>query len=123
LYDTFCKLFKKLAIRLHPDKLSNMDLAKDEKKEMLQMFTKAKAALEEKRYFVLIDYAEKLKIPLPKNYRQQTRWMKKELEIARTKIGTQMRSYNYMFAEADTDEARDELIRQFIHQLFGEKIQ
>tara|TARA_R110002020_G_scaffold73792_1_gene189273 strand:- start:212 stop:892 length:681 start_codon:yes stop_codon:yes gene_type:complete len=118
MYDLFSKLFKKLAIRLHPDKLNLMDLTEEEKDGMLNMFTKAKTALEERRYFILIDYAEKLRIALPKNYKQQTRWMKKELEIMRGKIGGQMRSYNYMFAETDTMEEKDLLIRQFLQHLF-----
>ena len=118
MYDIFSKLFKKLALHLHPDKLANMDLTEEEKNDMLNMFTKAKAALEERRYFILIDYAERLKVPLPKNYKQQTRWMKRELEVVRGKIGGEMRSYNYLFAEADSDEAKDNLIRQFIQQLF-----
>ncbi len=118
MYDIFSKLFKKLAIHLHPDKLANMDLTEEEKNDMLNMFTKAKAALEERRYFLLIDYAEKLKVPLPKNYKQQIRWMKKEVELVRGKIGGEMRSYNYLFAETDSDEARDNLIKQFIQQLF-----
>ena len=122
MYEIFSKLFKRLALKLHPDKLSTA-LTQDEKDDMLKMFTKAKAALEENRYFILIDYAEKLKIPLPKNYRQQIRWMKKEQEIVRQKIGKQMRSYNYMFAETESDEDKDNLIKQFIQQLFGETIE
>ena len=118
MYDIFSKLFKKLALHLHPDKLTNRNLTEEEKNDMLNMFTKARNALEERRYFILIDYAEKLKVPLPKNYKQQTRWMKKEIEMVRGKIGGEMRSYNYLFSEADSDEAKDNLIKQFIHQLF-----
>ena len=44
--------------------------------------------------------------------------MKKELEAVRGAIGDEMRSYNYLFAEADSEEVRDNLIRQFIQQLF-----
>jgi hypothetical protein len=118
MYSIFSKLFKKLAIHLHPDKLAIMDLTEDEKNDMLNMFTKAKDALEERRYFVLVDYAEKLKVPLPKNYKQQTRWMKRELDTVRARVGNEMRSYNYMFAETESDEAKDMLIRHFIQQLF-----
>tara|TARA_R110000824_G_scaffold92217_2_gene223846 strand:+ start:3208 stop:3891 length:684 start_codon:yes stop_codon:yes gene_type:complete len=118
MHDIFSKLFKKLAIQLHPDKINTMDLTDEQQADMLKMFTTARSALDERRYFILIDYAEKLKIPLPKNYRQQIRWMKRELETVRTSIGEQMRTYNYMFAEADSEEARDDLMKQFIQQLF-----
>jgi len=118
MHEIFSKLFKKLALQIHPDKINIMDLTDERRNDMLNMFTKARSALDERRYFILIDYAEKLGIPLPKNYSQQIRWMKKELEAVRGTIGDHMRTYNYMFAEADTDEAKDKLIRQFIQQLF-----
>lgn len=119
MYDIFSKLFKKLALHIHPDKLNHSSLTQEEKDDMLNMFTKARAALEEHRYFVLLNYAEKLNIPLPKNYKQQQRWMKKEVVMVRDKIADQMKSYNYMFADSDTDQQRDKLIRQFIQQLFN----
>ena len=118
MHEIFSKLFKKLALQLHPDKLATRDLTEEQKNDMLQMFTKARSALDEKRYFILIDYAEKLGVPLPKNYRQQTRWMKREVTTIRERIGNEMRSYNYMFAEADSDDQRDTLIAQFLQQLF-----
>ena len=122
MHEIFSKLFKKLAVQLHPDKLANTNLTQQQKDEMLKMFTNAKEALEEKKYFVLIDYAEKLNIPLPKNYKQQVRWMKKELDIVRGTIGNKTRSYNYMFSECDTEQQKDILVRQFVYQLFGETI-
>jgi uncharacterized protein Yka (UPF0111/DUF47 family) len=86
------------------------------------MFTKAKTALEEAQYFLLIDYAEKLRIPLPKNYRQQVKWMKREADVLQNLIATQMQSYNYMFADREDVVSKDNLIKQFIFQLFGERI-
>ena len=117
--ETFSKLFKKLALQLHPDRLISKNLEQEELEEKSAMFTKARDALDEKRYFVLIDYAEQLGIPLPKNYKQQTRWMKEEIEIIRSKVTEATKSYNYMFAECDTDEERDRLIHRFLTQLFG----
>ena len=55
MHEIFSKLFRKIAFLLHPDKVNSRDLSDDEKKEMLNMFTKVKEALEEKRYFVLLD--------------------------------------------------------------------
>jgi hypothetical protein len=98
------------------------DLTDEEKKEYEIMFTKAKTALEESQYFLLIDYAEKLKVPLPKNYRQQLKWMKREIDVLQNLITTQMQSYNYMFAERDDIVDKDNLVKQFIFQLFGERI-
>ena len=77
-----------------------------------------KEALEEKRYFVLLDCADKYKIPLPKNYKQQTRWMRKEIDMVNHSIDGKTNSYNYLFAECESDEARDSLIHRFMQQVF-----
>ena len=123
VHEVFAKLFKKLAQKLHPDKVANdPKLTDEEKKEYTALFTKASTALEEQQYFLLIDYAEKLKVPLPKNYKQQIKWMKREIEVLERLITTQMRSYNYMFAERDNIVDKDNLIKQFIYQVFGETI-
>ena len=83
MHEIFSKLFRKLAMHLHPDRVVNLDLTQDEKDDMIKAFTESKTALEERRYFILIDYAEKHNVPLPKNYSQQTRWMLKEKELVR----------------------------------------
>jgi hypothetical protein len=118
MHEIFSKLFRKIAFLLHPDKVNSRDLSDDEKKEMLNMFTKVKEALEEKRYFVLLDCADKYKIPLPKNYKQQTRWMRKEIDMVNHSIDGKTSSYNYLFAECETDEARDSLVHRFMQQVF-----
>ena len=74
---------------------------------------------EERDYFILIDIAEKLDIPLPKNYDQQTRWMKNQLQEIAVKLRREKTTYNYLFTEKETKEERDNLIRQFVNQLFG----
>jgi len=122
MHEVFTKLFKRLAQKLHPDKVETADLTEEEKREYEAMFTKAKTALEEAQYFLLIDYAEKLRIPLPKNYRQQVKWMKREADVLQNLIATQMQSYNYMFADREDVVSKDNLIKQFIFQLFGERI-
>ena len=118
IHNIFSKLFKKLAVVLHPDKLNNKDLTDEEKNDMLEMFNKAKWALEERKYFLLVDYAEKLKIPLPENYKEQIFWMKEELTTVQEKIKKEVMSYNYLFSEAETAELKDKLIEQFLEQLF-----
>ena len=45
--------------------------------------------------------------------------MLKEKELVRGKLETKLASYNYMFAEAETNEAKDNLIKQFMKQIFN----
>jgi len=122
IHTSFSKLFKRLAVVIHPDKLNNQNLTSSEKSDMLDMFTKARSALEERKYFVLVDYAEKLKIPLPANYTEQVEWMRGELLDIEKKIDREMRSYNYLFSETDSEQSKDSLIKQFIEQLFQIKL-
>jgi len=119
MHDIFSKLFRKLATILHPDKLANSKYDEDRKEELKLMFTKAKTALEDRKYFILIDYAERLNIPTPKNYKQQIKWMKTEIDLVRSEIAAITRTYNYSFAEAETEEQKDNLIRKFMTQVFG----
>jgi len=120
VHDIFIKLFKKIATIVHPDKLeNNNDFSKREKKKLSEMFKKAASALEGKRYFVLLDIAEELELDPPKNYEQQSRWIKKELLKEKSTLASKKMSYNYMFSELETDEQRDTLMRKFLNQLFG----
>ena len=53
----------------------------DEEKELrAKHFVEANEALDQKRYYALIDIAERYAVSTPRNYKQQTRWMKREEE-------------------------------------------
>lgn len=121
LHDIFNKLFRKIAMRLHPDKIDR-ELSAAEKEVKSQRFKEAKDALDERRYFILLQIADEHGIKIPRNYRQQSRWMKKEIEKIKLEIQKRKSTYNYLFAEAETDNEKDTVIRQFMKQLFGIKI-
>jgi|TARA_R110000824_G_scaffold387069_1_gene582227 hypothetical protein len=118
IHDIFSRLLKKIAVVIHPDKLSK-ELPESERIRLTKLFQHVILSLEKRKYFVLLEVAEQLEIDLPKNYMQQIRWLKKEIEIVRTQNDSEQRTYNYMFGEAESDEERDRIIRQFIQQLFG----
>ena len=121
IHESFNKLFKRLAMKIHPDKLAPT-LNAEERATQTRMFKEAIAALEKRQYFVLIDMAEKLKIAQPKNYRQQNRWMKKEINKIRVHIKKQKTTYNYGFSECETSAEQDRLVKRFIYELFGIKL-
>ena len=118
LHDSFRKVFLKLAMVLHPDKIDD-SLSDIEKDERRAMFQKVKDAFEERHYFILLDCASKYNIALPKNYEQQVKWMKQEIFDMENDIGRQKVTYNYSFAECETDDQRDALVRKFLRQVFG----
>ena len=120
LHDAFRKVFLKLALQLHPDKIDYF-LPENEIEEKKKTFQIVKDAFEKRKYFILLDYAEKYNITVPKNYQQQLKWMKQEIFTLEKEIERQKITYNYSFAECDTDEQRDTLIEKFLKQVFGEK--
>ena len=119
IHNSFSKLFKNIALKVHPDKIDPLKHDFDQRRKMNEDFKRANRALKEREYFILIEIAERLDIPLPKNYDQQTRWMKSEADKINMQIINEKNTYNYAFAEAETDDQRDQVIRKFIKQLFG----
>lgn len=117
IHDIFKRLFKKLAVHLHPDRV--MGLTEQEREDRLEMFKEAKQALDEERYFFLLDLSDRFKIRLPKNYRQQTRWMKNKIKQLDQKIKAQQGTYNFAYAECETEEEKERLIKAFLKQLYG----
>ena len=118
IHDVFNKLFKKIALFLHPDRLGS-EISEEQKGEYLLMFNEAKESLEQKKYFVLLELAEKFGVAAPKNYEQQIRWMKKSLGALTLKVEEKKTTYNYLFSECETRDEKDEIVKKFIRQLFG----
>jgi hypothetical protein len=122
LHALFKKVFKKIALRLHPDKVENFFADNSGKHQMTEDFNRASKALEEKRYYILIEVAERYNISLPRKYDIQNRWFKHKIKQSQKNIQQQQLSYNYLFAECETDEQRDRLMKHFLKQMFGSKI-
>jgi hypothetical protein len=118
LHEDFHKLFKKLALQLHPDRIENYTADNEHKRKLAMDFTFAKNALDKKDYFKLIQLAKKYNIYIPENYTLQLRWFRKERDSLRNNIEQIKTTYNYKFAECETDEQKDNLIKQFIWHLF-----
>ena len=59
LHSEFNKLFKKLALLLHPDRIENHTSDEEYKRKLAADFSKARQSLEKKRYFELIKAAAK----------------------------------------------------------------
>ena len=116
--DSFNKLFRRLAMKLHPDKMIG-SVTIEQGIENLRLFHEAKEALEDRKYFILLDLAERFGITQSRNYKQQTRWMKKESSHLSDMIAREKDTYNYLFADCETDEQKDAVVKRFLFQLFG----
>tara|TARA_Y100001937_G_C7009416_1_gene280244 strand:+ start:73 stop:783 length:711 start_codon:yes stop_codon:yes gene_type:complete len=122
IHDAFTKLFKKIALVIHPDKIDK-NLPDDEIKLRVSMFTDALESLENKKYYILLDIAERFNVTTPKNYDLQTRWMKRESDSVSANIAEVKNTYNYLFGVSETDEEKENLIRKFLQQLFRMSVQ
>lgn len=122
LHEAFNKLFKKIAMEIHPDKLNVYDYDFMERQERSRDFIEANRALAEKQYFTLIEKAQKYEISIPRNYSQQNRWMKREIKKIKQQINLEKQTYNYAFSEAETEEERVQIIQNFTEQMFGRRL-
>lgn len=120
--ESFRKLFKQLALKLHPDKITGA-VTIEQGMENLRLFQEAQSALREKRYFVLLDLADRYNITQSRNYKQQVRWMKKESQNLSSKIQASKSTYNYLYSECETEEQQEALVKKFIAHLFNIYVQ
>ena len=122
IHEAFSKLFKQIALKIHPDKISK-DVPELQRRSFTSMFQDANKSFESKKYYVLLEIAESLGISTPKNYALQTRWMKRENAVVMDNISVEKSTYNFLFSEAETDEEKDLLIRKFMFHLFRVQVQ
>ena len=113
---TFKDLFKKLALNLHPDRAQG--LTAEEREVRLSMFKDAKQALDNGDYFLLLEMSERFNIRIPKNFKQQTRWMKARIKQLDQEIRTQKHTYNYIFSECETESEKAKIVKNFLRQIF-----
>ena len=116
MHKTFKDLFKKLALNLHPDRANG--LTAEEREVRLSMFKDAKEALDQGDYFLLLEMSERFNIRIPKNFKQQTRWMKARIKQLDQEINTQKHTYNYIFSECEAEDEKAKLVKNFLRQIF-----
>ena len=116
MHRVFRDLFKKLALHLHPDRAQG--LTADERQDRLSMFKDAKQALDAGEYFLLLEMSERFNIRIPKNFKQQTRWMKARTKQIDQEIQAQKHTYNYVFSECETEEEKVKIVKNFLRQIF-----
>jgi hypothetical protein len=116
MHKVFKDLFKKIVLHLHPDRLQH--LTEEERQVRLNMFKEARRSIDDRNYFKLLEISELFNIKMPKNYKQQTRWMKGRIKELEREIAREKNSYNYLISEAETQERKDELYKNFLRQIF-----
>tara|TARA_Y100000593_G_scaffold79438_1_gene147914 strand:+ start:6501 stop:7139 length:639 start_codon:yes stop_codon:yes gene_type:complete len=113
----FDKIYREIAKEIHPDKLSKL-LSLSEANEKEEMFKKASGAMNKEDWGILLEIADRLNIK-PKNFDGMAEEIKKEIKRLKNLIENNEKMFSWAFINADSDEERDQVIRNFLSQLFG----
>ena len=115
------KLFRKIAIMTHPDKLTKLDDYERERKTKL--FLKAREAAEAGKWFALVETAKELGIKTPKPDEEQLGLLENESENVDKEIKDIEATYAWLMYTLNTDEQRKLLMTTYLKVLgvhFGE---
>lgn len=111
----FSKLFRKIALHIHPDRV--MNLPETEQNERMEDFNLAKTNLDKGEYVVLFQIAKKYKVPIEKDYKKHSKWMKNQIELYELLIHEQLQTYGYAYSECETEEEKVLLFEKFINNI------
>ncbi len=109
------KLFRKIAIMTHPDKLTKLDDYERERKT--ELFLKAREAAEAGKWFALVETANALDIQTPKPDEEQIGLLNSESEIIDKDIENIEASYAWIMYNLETDEQRKLLMTTYLKVL------
>jgi len=106
------KLFKKIAMICHPDKLTLM--SEDEREEKTRLFIKAQIEAKQGNFYQLNSIAMELGIDLPQTKESYLKMLKRESESVKRKIEDISGTYAWAWCEEETEEGKQELIKRYI---------
>jgi len=106
------KLFKKIALESHPDRLNNK--SQFEKKFKQDLFDKAHKAMQEDDYFSLTEIAEKLDIEIPGPHKKHV----DNLEVTRKRLKQEIsklkKTYIWTWYFEENEESKEKIIEKYL---------
>jgi hypothetical protein len=116
------KIYKSVALSLHPDRLDNMGLSEEEYRKKESDFKTVAQSMEQGDWGTLIEASEELNIK-PKLSKELFRELEKEIEVLKVKIQTNECTYGWRFYNCGIDiKCCDELIKQSLKHLYNLEI-
>ena len=109
------KLFRKIAIMTHPDKLTKLDDCERERKTKL--FLKAREAAEAGKWCALVDTAIALGIDIPSPDEEQIELLNSESESVDRELKDIEATYAWLMYNLNTDEQRKLLMIAYLKNL------
>jgi len=115
----FSHLYKRIAKKIHPDKLVNLS-DKKEFEEREALFKKASEAYVSHDWASLLEVANILNIkPTFSTLASVCGEISKSIEILKVKISEEEKRYGYLYANCETEECKENLMKRMLHQFFG----
>tara|TARA_R100001443_G_scaffold107916_1_gene118009 strand:- start:58 stop:678 length:621 start_codon:yes stop_codon:yes gene_type:complete len=108
-------LYKAVAKKLHPDTIANDDPRKPEYEEA---FKKATGANKEGRWGDLFDIVDKYNIKLDE-YTDAVECLRFDIDRITAELEKEKSTYSWLLHEAETKSQKDQVVRNFLKQLFG----
>jgi len=109
-------IFKELARKFHPDKISNDDPLKSEYEEIFKSIT---AAMDESDWGKLLSIAEEHKVKL-KDYDSLCTSLQISIDNIDKKLEKEKTSYSWaLFLCEDSEQCKEEVVKKFLNHLFG----
>ena len=112
-------LYKKIASRTHPDKISSE--TKEEKERKSNLFEKARQAASENDYYTTCKVAESLGIPLPVPKQEDLQSLFETRNRISNEVNKIRSTYPFVWFLEDNEAKKEVIIRQFINQNIKEK--
>jgi hypothetical protein len=110
------KIFRQIARKFHPDKLSADD---PNLKEYEGVFKKATAAIDNGSWTELFDIAERYDLTL-EDYESINKLIAHEIQTIQQEINTKKSTYAWLLYHCDQDEDKDKLMKKFLNHIYIE---
>lgn len=108
------KLFKKIALKTHPDKL--LDLDEDEAEHLTELYKDAASAAEIGDGMALLEIAYELGIKVKIDPEKEAEWLKRKIETLKQTVTEMKNTAEWIWGHSDGDE-RDRVEKMITNQL------
>ena len=117
---TFSKMYKKIVMKCHPDKL-NIDDDIEHFHKMNTMFKAATYAYDKGKWSKLIKIGKELGIK-PSNYKKANGHLRREVKEVNGKIDKHKSTFGWKLYQAEEKDDKDKVVKDFIFTLFRRKV-
>ena len=105
------KVFKKIAAKIHPDKLVNSE--EHYREQMEEVYSRATKAMQENDWYSLYLICMDLRIRLPRITKEQIRIIEQRANEYMEETKKFKNSYAWVYDEAETEQEKEEIFRNF----------